>query len=87
MPALAMLLSRDSPEPLNEPLVRVIALVGEPDACAQRRLRVFSRATTARTIGARSRSAMSDRSASSEIAAKRHWPVVIERVDLCEHGP
>ena len=21
-----------------------------------------------------------------QIAAKRHWPVVIERVDVCEHG-
>jgi hypothetical protein len=35
MPALAVLLRPDSPEPLNEPLVRVIALVGEPDAGAQ----------------------------------------------------
>ena len=33
--ALAMLLRVHSPDPLDEPLVRVIALVGEPDACAQ----------------------------------------------------
>ena len=84
MPALALL--RDhSPEPLNEPLVGVGALVGEPDAGAQ--------SQTARVLACNdgaddwSPFTLSDvrQERFEEIAAKRHWPVVIERVDVYEH--
>jgi hypothetical protein len=86
MRALAKLLRRDSPEPLNEPFVPVIALVGEPDAGAQPQ--------TARILACNdgaddwSSFTLSDvrQERFEDVATKRHWPVVIERVDLCENG-
>ena len=82
MPALAMLLRRHASNSLNEPFVRVIALVGQPDACAQPQ--------TARVLACNdgaddwSPFTLSDvrQERFEDVAAKRHWPVVIERVDL-----
>lgn len=82
MRELATLLRRDPPEPLNEPLVRVIALVGEPDAGAQPQ--------TARVLACNDGAddwnpfTLSDvrQERFEQVPAKRHWPVVIERVDL-----
>jgi hypothetical protein len=84
--ALAMLLRDHSSDPLNEPLVRVIALVDEPDAGAQ--------SQTARVLacndGADDWSPFTFSDVRQErfegVAAECHWPVVTERVDLCEHG-
>src|ERR1019366_2865887 len=72
-------LRRDSPQPLDEPLVRVITLVGEPDTCAKpQTARVL-----ARNDGADDRSpfTLSDvrQQHLEQVAAKRHRPVVVER--------
>ncbi len=86
MRALSMLLRDHSSDPLDEPFVRVIALVGEPDAGAQPQ--------TARVLACDdcaddwSPFTLSDvrQERFQDIAAKRHRALVIERVDLCEHG-
>jgi hypothetical protein len=86
MPPLVTLLADHSPEPLNEPLVWVVALVGEPDTRAKPQ--------TARVLACNDGAddwnpfTLSDvrQERFEDIAAKCHSPVVVERVDVFEHG-
>jgi hypothetical protein len=79
-------LRRDSSDPLNEPFVRVIEVVGEPDACAKPQ----TACVLACNDGADDRSpfTLSDvrQERFQQVPAKRHWPIVVERVDICQPG-
>ena len=82
-----MLLRDHSSDPLDEPLVRVIALVGEPDACAQpQTARVLARNDGADDQGPFTLSDIRQERF-EQVAAKRHRVDGPERMHGPERGP